>query len=64
MRESAEIIDPLQIAGRDQGGEAVGRSLKAIRQGDELRFEVGDQPGEQRAEGEKPVGLLADLAPL
>ena len=38
VREGPEIVDPLQVAGRDQGGEAIGRRAKAIRQVQELRL--------------------------
>ena len=64
MRKGAEVIDPLQVVGRDQGGEAVRLGFEAVRQAQEAAFEEGDQPAEQRSQGEDACGFLAHLAAL
>ena len=62
MGKGAEIIHPLHVARRDQGGEAVRRGAERISQIEEMPFEIIDQAGEQRAQGEDTAGFLADLA--
>ena len=60
--KGAEVIDPLQIARRDEGREAVRRGAEGIGQFDELSLEESNQPRHQWAERVNPAGFLEYLA--
>ncbi len=62
LREGTEVAGPLQVARRDEGGEAVRDGAKAVGQLQEQAFEIVDQAGHQRAQGKDAGVFLVHLA--
>ncbi len=61
VREGPEVVDPLQVARRDQGREAIGRGVKAVCQLQEQPFEELNQAAEQRADGKNTQRFRVDF---
>ena len=59
--EGAEIVHPLQITGRDQGGKAIRCGAKRGRQVQEVPLEIVDEAATAAAPGKIPRRFLAEF---